>query len=385
MDYNDFKGMKISKIGMGCYALSGSYGSVDKSHYKKVLKKAHDLGVNFFDTADTYGDEAEEILGEVVKPFRDEVYISTKVGIREGVKPNLSYDYVKKACQDSLDRLQTDYIDFYLIHFNDPENPKEETIKALEELKDEGKIRHYGVSHISKDNLKEYLDKGNVSVAMMELNAAARTAKNELLPLLKQYDTGGLAFSVTGRGILTGKYGSRPDFEEGDLRRIDPLYKRARLESSLRILDKLKGIGKKYDKTPVQVAIQWVLSQPGIVCALTGPSKIEHLEENIGGSGWTLSADDFDELEYFLEQEDIRLEKEEPSLVKEILYDPLPDDKSKAYTDLIYAIETAITHEMMEQDQVMPYFRRLLSLERSPEGLEKEQLEEVQVKLRDFL
>jgi len=126
MKYRKYKDFNISEVGIGCYSLSGVYGTKDINEFKKMINRAYELGVNFFDTAEAYGN-AEQILGEIVKSFRKNVYIATKVGVKEGIKPNLSEKYIKSACEQSLKNLQTDYIDLYQIHFDNPETPIEET------------------------------------------------------------------------------------------------------------------------------------------------------------------------------------------------------------------------------------------------------------------
>jgi len=140
--YRKYKDFTVSEVGIGCYALSGVYGAKDVKKFKQMLNHAYELGINFFDTADAYGD-AERILGEAIKPYRKDVYIATKVGIKEGLKPTLSGKYVKTACEKSLERLQTDHIDLYQVHFDDPDTPVEETVGVLEELVSDGKIGHY--------------------------------------------------------------------------------------------------------------------------------------------------------------------------------------------------------------------------------------------------
>jgi len=272
MRYRSHNDLEVSEVGMGCYALSGSYGSVNPEKYKSVLNHALDLGINLFDTAATYGEEAEKLLGEVVSPIREDVVLSTKIGMGEDGKTSLAYEDVKNACEDSLDRLSTDYIDIYLVHFDDPETPVKETVKALEDLKQEGKIRHYGVSHLPTERVKEYLKKGDVSFCLMELSAVSRQSRKKLLPLCQEFGAKAIAFSVTGRGVLSGKINEDTEFDPSDIRKMDPLFKKERFKSALRISKKLEEIGKKYEKTSTQVAINWVLSQEGVVSALTGPS-----------------------------------------------------------------------------------------------------------------
>ncbi|MFW5898350.1 MAG: aldo/keto reductase [Candidatus Saliniplasma sp.] len=383
--YNKFKGKEISELGMGCYALSEAYGPVESKAYKKVLEHAAQRGISFFDTADTYGPKAERVLGEVVSPIREEVVLQTKVGIKEGNQPNLSYDAVMSACEDSLERLGTSYIDYYLVHFADPETSVEETVGALNDLKTDGKIDGYGVSHIGLDEIRKYSKAGKLSIALMEFNAVSRKAKEELLPFCIKKDIGAVAFSVTGRGILTGKYRKDSPPEKAGMKSIDPLFKHAKFQSALRIVDKLKEIGKKYDKTPVQTAIRWVLSQPGIICALTGPSSKEHLDENLGGSGWEFYEEDLEELDEYLEMEEKWLDQKEPQVIRSLLTSPLNQDLQKVYSDMIYVIETSIQHSLTDENEVMPTFQKLWGMRSSEGGITKEKLQTIQEELRDLL
>jgi aryl-alcohol dehydrogenase-like predicted oxidoreductase len=361
MHYRNHKGLNISEIGIGCYGLSGAYGPVDVMEIKRVLLRAYELGVNFYDTAEAYGN-AEQTIGEVVKPFRNQVIIATKVGLREGVKPNLSARYIETACEDSLRNLGMEHIDLYQVHFNDPYTPVEETVSALEKLMQAGKIRHYGLGHLPIDRVKEYIETGNIFSVLMELNAAARQAREDLLPLCSGYGIGAIAFSVTGRGLLTGAYPSGHEFAAGDIRNIDPLFQRERFESGQRITAKMVEIGEHNGKSPAQTAIAWVLAQPGVICALTGPSSLSHLQENLGASGWHLTEQDIVELEAFFVQEDIWLLEKLHASVQCILNQPLPEDPAQAFTELVYVIETAVQLSSVSDETVMPIFRELFAL-----------------------
>ncbi|MBU7017651.1 MAG: aldo/keto reductase [Theionarchaea archaeon] len=380
MNYRLCKGVEVSEIGIGCYSLSGVYGKKDVTVFKEMLNRAFELGVNFFDTAEGYG-SAESVLGETVKPYREDVLIATKVGVKEGVKPNLSDAYITNACEESLKKLQTDYLDVYQVHFNDLETPVEETVTALENLTDEGKILHYGLGHLPGERVEEYCEKGDVFSILMELSAVARHSRKTLLPLCPKYDTGAIAFSTAGRGLLTGKV-KTPAFDPGDLRNIDPLFQRENLQSGLRIVEKFKELGKEYDKTPVQVAVAWVLSQKGIICALTGPSTIPHLEENVGGSGWSLSSKHLQELEKLFVKEDEWLKKEQISSLQKILSHELPEEFSRAFKDLIYVVETSMLLELIEEKEILPVFYELFSLQ---ETQDKAALKPIQKHLYNML
>jgi len=382
--YKKHKDFTVSEVGIGCYALSGVYGVKDVKEFKQMLNRAYDLGINFFDTADAYGD-AERILGEVIKPYRQDVYIATKVGIKEGLKPTLSGKYVKAACEKSLERLKTDHIDLYQVHFDDPDTPVEETVGVLEELVSDGKIRYYGVGHLPIERVETYCKIGNVFSVLMELSAVARDSREKLMPLCRTYGVGAIAFSVTGRGLLTGRFQKRKVFESGDIRNIDPLFQRERFQSGLRVVEKLAKVGSGYGKTPAQVAIAWVLSQPGIICALTGSSTIGHLEENIGGSGWLLSSVDLKDLELFFKQEDVWLEREQRLSIRQVLSKPLPKESSKAFVNLVYVIETAILLGVTSEKEVLPIFQELYGMRKALNEDAITKLESIRKRLCDII
>jgi aryl-alcohol dehydrogenase-like predicted oxidoreductase len=345
----------------------------------EVIHRAYDLGVTFFDTADVYG-PGERILGRAVAPFRDQVWIATKVGASADGHPNGSAEHVVSSCEDSLRRLQTDIIDLYQIHFNDPDTPVEETVEALKTLKEEGKIRHYGVGHLPLPRMEAYLATGDVFSSLMELSAVARRARERAIPLCREHGVGVIAFSITGRGLLTGKIGPEHDFEEGDIRRIDPLFQRERLASGLRVMEQLRGLGERYGKSPVQVAIAWVLAQPGVVCALTGPSTMPHLEENLGGSGLELAPGDLETLERFFEKEDERVEREQLQNVRAILSEELSEER--AFADLVYTIETLLQIDLAAEEEVLPLFQELWPLRGRRDAAALTQMREVQGRLR---
>jgi len=378
------QGLELSEIGIGCYALSGAYGHKDPARFKDLLIRAYELGVTFFDTADAYGD-AESILGEVVAPFREEILIATKVGVKEQDKPDLSADYLRSACEGSLRRLDTDYIDLYQVHFDDPDTPVSETVAALEALAAQGKIRRYGLGHLSPKRMETHLQHGRPFSVLMELNTLAQESYRDLLPLCREHNAGIIAFSITGRGLLTGKFMESPSFEEDDIRSIDPLFQRERFQFGIKVMEKLAEVGKRHGKTPAQTAIAWVLSQTGVVCALTGPSSISHLEENLGGSGWELTSGDLGEIDRFIDREKANANQRAREHVKEILTQPLPEDPKSAFKDLIYAIETAIRLRLVGESDVMPTFYKLYHLRKNLDADPAQKLLAIQGRLDDLI
>ena len=380
MQYRVHQGQKLSEIGLGCYALSGAYGQRDPESFVGLLRRAYDLGVTFFDTAGIYG-PAEEILGRAVAPFRDQVWIATKVGARDDGRRDCSAEQVVASCEQSLRRLKTDRIDLYQVHFDDPDTLVEETVGALEQLRAAAKIHHYGVGHLPASRLAVYFSVGQVFSALAELSAVARSARERILPLCREQGVGLIAFSTTGRGLLAGQIGPQATFEEGDLRRIDPLFQRERLASGLRIAQRFRALGTRYGKTPVQAAIAWVLAQPGVVCALTGPSTLPHLEEDLGGSGWTLSEEDLAALEQFFGKEDARLRREQIASVRTILGQPLPP--ANAFADLVYLLETVVEVGWAAEHEILPLSQQLWALRGRDNAAALEQMQAVQVDLRE--
>jgi aryl-alcohol dehydrogenase-like predicted oxidoreductase len=372
MQYRTHQGLIISEIGVGCYALGGVYGQVDQSEFQSMLRRAYELGVNFFDTAEAYGD-GERVLGQALRPFRLQVLIATKVGVKEGAKPDLSPGYIRRACEASLQALDTDYIDLYQVHFDDPHTPVQETVAVLDELVAAGKVRRYGLGHLPLEKVTAYFETGTVFSILMELSAAERTSLHTLLPLCRERGVAAIAFSATGRGLLTGCFQEGHSFPPSDLRHMDPLFQRERFRSGLRIAACLSEIAAKYGRTPAQAALAWVLSRPGIVCALSGPSNISHLEENARASGWSLDPSDLNTLDLFLDQEKLWLKRQQRLSLENILTDPLPE-ASTAFVDLVYAIETAVSLELVREQQILPIFYELFALRKTlhqPDVLEK--------------
>jgi aryl-alcohol dehydrogenase-like predicted oxidoreductase len=382
--YRLHKEERLSEIGVGCYALSGVYGRKDPAEFQRMIRRAYELGVNYFDTAAAYGD-AEQLLGTAVAPFRQEIFLATKIAAGADGTASLSRAAVCRSCEHSLARLQTEIIDLLLVHFDDPQTPVAETVAALDELVQEGKIRHYGVSHLPQERIAAYLQTGDVFAVMMELSAVARESAVRLLPLCRQYSAAGIAFSVTGRGLLTGRFQQETAFPPGDIRRLDPLFQRERLASARRVAGKLADLGQRYGKSPAQTAIAWVLAQPGIVCALTGPSKIAHLEENVGGSDWSLAAADQDELKQFLRGEDVWLAAAQRQSVTHILTTPLPADPQQAFVDLVYALETAVLLAIVTEADIMPLFQELFGLRQTLDDTAPPQLITIQQKLHNVV
>ncbi len=374
--------LTLSEIGLGCYSLTGAYGRKDGEAFARVLRRAFELGVTFFDTADHYTG-ASEVLGQAVKGFRDKVVIATKVGVTEDGGRDLSPAHVKASCEDSLRRLGTDHVDLFQVHFDDPRTPVAETAGAMEELRAAGKIREYGVGHLPPERVAEWLATTGAVSVMMELSAATRASRRGLLPLCTRHGAGALAFSVTARGLLTGRIRPGHVFEEGDIRRIDALFQEGSFESGLRVAAKLGEIGAKHGKTPAQAAIAWVLAQPGVVSALTGPSSLGHLEENLGASGFALGPDELAELEALFSREDESLAAFRRGRMEAVLSGPLDPDPNAAWKDLVFVMEAAAEFGLIGEARLLEIARPLLGARRK--GAQAADLADVQRLLRESL
>ncbi|MDD4337226.1 MAG: aldo/keto reductase, partial [Firmicutes bacterium] len=309
-----------------------------------------------------YG-EAEEFVGRVVRGFRDDVCIATKVGVaQEGARFDLSPRSIHASCDMSLERLATDYIDLYQVHFDDGRTPTDEVAAAMESLKDAGKIREWGVCHLPAAKISEYCHTGKPFSVMMELSAVARSSRADLLSVLSEHGVAGIAFSTTGRGILTGSIRPGYTFPESDLRSYDPLFQREQFESAMRVADRIGQVARNNGKTPAQAAIAWSLGQPGIVCALTGPSTVAHLEENMGAVRWRIPREDIDGLERLFQEEDEWIEGQRRESISSILKTPVRSSQHEAFADLVYVLEMSVLLGLVDEQTIIPIFQRLCRL-----------------------
>lgn len=354
----------MSSLGFGCYGFCGAYGiKLEQGQMINILHEAYELGILFYDTANKYGN-TEAILGKAVKGYRNKISIATKVGLTNDNKFNLTKQNVIESCELSLRNLKTDYLDIYQVHYDDPSTPVTETVEALEQLKKEGKIRHYGIGHIPFNKSLEYLSLGHVSTALAEISAVATSRYKDLYSLQSSYDFDIIAFSVTGRGLLTGEINYNTKFCSDDIRSIDPLFKRERFVSGLRIIKKLRDIGNRYNKTSAQVAIAWVIQKPGIAVALTGPCKLNHLKENSEVLHWKLDNYSVKELDMFIEKEEENLKEVTYKEICNILNTPLQLDFDKASNDLIYVMEHCIENELLSNEEIIPKFLEILKMKK---------------------
>lgn len=275
--------LKVSRICFGCWQLSPRYwGEISLADWEHAMQSALDLGVNFIDTADAYGDGgAEAALGNIMAKggWRDRVVVATKFlwnfEQTERVADS-SYDYIIRECEASLRRLKTDYIDLYQIHSWDPLTRPEEVGAAIGRLKKEGKIRWFGVSNLNVDQIRMYAEYMDIECLQPLYNMVARDCETSLFPLCLEKRVGVITWSPLYSGLLTGKY--RRDQQFDDFRGSEPLFQTEALGHILDGLDAVKPIADAHGLTIPQLAIRWVLTHPAVTSAIVGAKKAEHIE-----------------------------------------------------------------------------------------------------------
>jgi myo-inositol catabolism protein IolS len=275
------RGPKVCRIGLGVWQASGEWKGDDEKIIKAVVR-AYELGINLVDTAEMYGDgRSEKVLARAIREIgRDNLVIATKVN-----GPHLRYDELQRACKASLERLQIREIDLYQVHWPDPweQIPLKHTMKAMEKLHSEGKIRWVGVSNFAVRDLEEarsYLSKTDIVSNQLRYNLLQREIEEEVLPYCKKEGIGVPAWSPLAQGALTGKYG--PDkVPRSDVRKTNPLFAPANLRQAVQLASVLSTIARSRGKTPGQVALAWLLSNP-IVVPIPGAKEASQVEENFG-------------------------------------------------------------------------------------------------------
>lgn len=292
---------QLSAVGLGCMGMSFAYGPRDDGHSTATLHRALDLGVNFWDTADMYGQgHNEELVGKVARQNRDKVFIATKFGFRyeEGFDPDdmATYktyfdgrpEYVKQACEASLKKLGIETIDLYYSHRVDPQVPVEETVGAMAELVQEGKVRYLGLSEASAASLKKACAVHPVSALQSEYSLFTRDMEKEVLPVCRELGITFVPYSPLGRGMLTGAIKEAPK-DDDDFRKILPRFQEESFAHNRRLVDKLEELAKVKNCTPSQLALAWLLHQGEDIIPIPGTKKIKYLEENAGAADIVLS------------------------------------------------------------------------------------------------
>ncbi|GAA4254371.1 aldo/keto reductase [Dactylosporangium darangshiense] len=301
-------GPEVSVLGLGCMGMSEFYGPADDQESLATMERALELGVTTFDTADTYGiGENERLVGAFLKGHREEIVVATKFGpVRDpqtrGLKGlRADPEYVKEACEASLSRLGTDYIDLYYLHVPDPKVPIEDTVGAMAELVAAGKVRYLGLSNLDEAHIRRAHAVHPITAVQKEWSLFTRTDEADVVPACAELGIGYVANCPLGRGFLSGAYTSSSTYEPGDVRSIVSRFVGENADHNQRLLDIVRGVAKQYDATPAQVCLAWLIARTeahGLgVLPIPGTSNREYLEENLGAAALTLTADDLATLE----------------------------------------------------------------------------------------
>lgn len=302
----DESGLKVSPLGIGTWqAAAEEWGEdVDEIKSRKAIIKAYEMGVNFVDTAEAYsGGDSERVVGSALEDIdREEMVVATKVA------SHLRYDDVKKACEKSLERLGIDQIDLYQVHWPDPwaQIPLKHTMRAMEDLYKKGKIKAVGVSNFAVRDLKEardILSETDIVSNQVVYNMVQRQIEEEVLPYCREEGITVIAYSPLAQGLLTGKY-STENKPSDDVRKGNYLFKDRNLEEVSELISVMEEIAESMDKTVAQVALNWLVSKPGVI-PIPGAKNPQQAEWNAGAAGWELSADEKERIGKILDDLDL--------------------------------------------------------------------------------
>ena len=295
--------LEVNRMGLGCMGMSEFYGSFNEDESIKTLHKAIDLGVNFFDTADMYGSGANErLLGKAFADRWDAIVLATKFAVMRG--PNGEFigingkpEYIRNACEQSLQKLGIEAIDLYYMHRKDPEVEIEEIVGSMANLVKEGKVKYLGLSEVDAETLRRAHTVHPITALQTEYSLWSREPELELFKVCKKLGITFVSYSPLGRGFLTGAIKSRDDFEEGDFRLINPRFTDEAIKENLKFVEVIDSIAQRKGVSKAQIALAWILSQNDEITTIPGTRKVHRLEENLGAYDVKLSQSDLDEIE----------------------------------------------------------------------------------------
>ncbi len=295
--------LAVSALGLGCMGMSEFYGATDETESVAVIRRALDLGCTFLDTADMYGPFTNErLVGRAITGRREEVVLATKFGNErrpDGTRLGINGrpEYVHRACDASLERLGVDYIDLYYQHRVDPTVPIEDTVGAMKELVDAGKVRHLGMSEAAPATLRRAHGVHPITALQTEYSLWTRDPEDEVLPTVRELGVGFVAYSPLGRGFLTGQITSPDDFADDDFRRHNPRFQGENFQRNLTLVERVRELASEKGCASGQLALAWVLAQGDDIVPIPGTKRVRYLEENIGAADVLLTADDLARLD----------------------------------------------------------------------------------------
>jgi aryl-alcohol dehydrogenase-like predicted oxidoreductase len=296
-------GLAVSAIGLGCMGMSEFYGAPDEAEAIRTIHRGLELGVTLLDTADMYGVGANErLVGKALHGRREQAIVATKFGIVRTADPTVRSvcgrpDYVRSACEASLQRLGIDVIDLYQLHRADPETPIEETIGAMAQLVEAGKVRYIGVSELQPEDLRRAAAAAPIASLQSEYSLFERYLEDGVLDLCEELGIGLLAYSPLGRAMLTGRVRRAADLAEGDSRHLWPRFQEGNLDRNVGLVERLEAFAADKGCTAGQLALAWLLARRPWIVPIPGTKRVAYLEENVGAADVVLTADDLALLE----------------------------------------------------------------------------------------
>jgi aryl-alcohol dehydrogenase-like predicted oxidoreductase len=316
-------GLQVSAIGLGCMGLSFGLGpTVQKDEGIRLIRAAFERGVTFFDSAEAYGPFAnEELLGEALQPFRDQVVIATKFGFVEGVLAkgmDSRPERIRQVAEDALRRLRTDRIDLFYQHRVDPNVPMEDVAGTVKELIAQGKVKHFGLSEAGAGSIRRAHAVQPVTALQSEYSLWWREPEKEILPLLEELGIGFVPFSPLGKGFLTGAIDQTTQFSANDFRNLVPRFTSEARAANQGLVDRLGAIADAKGATKAQIALAWLLAQKPWIAPIPGTTKLHRLEENLGAAAVELTPEDLRTIDQALAKIEVQGERYPPQLAASV-------------------------------------------------------------------